>query len=258
MRWAVMTVMVLSVAAQASERRFTFAYDSDVLPKGASELELSLTPSVGHLDGTTEIENRAEYEWGLGHALQTSIYLNLFSRFDGTPKTADLAWSVSNEWKLKLLDPAADAFGLGLYGEAELGYHEAELEAKVLLDKRVGQLLATLNLVGAQEWEFTPGAPNRDTTVEADAGACWFFSPAFSVGLEARSHGIFSSDAGFEGNAFYAGPVATWAGPKFWASLSALPQLAAVKPASQALSDSRLDLGEHERLLVRLMVGFHI
>jgi hypothetical protein len=258
MRWVVIAVVLSTVAAQASERRFTFAYDTDVMPKGASELELWATPHFGHADDSTEIENRVELEWGLGHQLQTSLYLNLVSAFDGSPKTADLEWSVSNEWKLKLLDSAADAFGLGVYGELELGYHEAELEAKVLLDKRVGQLLATINFVGAQEWEFTPGAPNRDTKVEADAGAAWFFSPSFSVGIEARSHGVFSSDEGFEGNAFYAGPVATWASRTFWASLSVMPQLAAVKPESEALSDSRLDLGEHERLMVRLLVGFDL
>lgn len=258
-RWATLGILLWAVVASANERHFSYTYETAVLPQGARELEIWATLETGRDAGYVALDHRFEYEVGLTRALQTSLYVNLASALPGgiSAKEAELSWSLSNEWKLKLLDPVADPVGFGVYGELEVGYHEAELEAKVLLDKRVGSLLAAFNLVGAHEWEFTPGAPNRDDTLEGDLGLTWFFTRSLSAGIEARSNAIFSSDEGFEGNAFSAGPVVTWSLDGVWATLTFLPQLAGVK-ADGAVSDSSLELVNHERYDVRLLVGFHL
>jgi hypothetical protein len=252
MRWGlVLAASILASSAFGSERRFTYAYDTGVMPQGAKELELQSSANFDHAGGGWVNEERAEFEVGLTEKLQTSIYLNLESAIPEQAKNAELAWSVSNEWKLKLSDSFADPVGFGLYGELTAGFHGLELEAKALFDKRVGPWLFALNLIGAHEWEFTSGAPNRDEEFEGDLGAAYFLDPKISFGLEAVSHGVQASDNGFEGNAFYAGPVFTYAGQTAWVSASVLPRFAQIRPSG---SSADVENG----WLARVLFGFHI
>ena len=165
---------------------------------------------------------------------------------------------ISNEWKLKLLDPVADAVGLSLYGEWGLWVTELELEAKLILDKRIGNLLAALNLSLENGWEREAGAPHRDLAVEQSAGLSYLVTEGFGVGLETRNHLVYGSTEGFEGAALYAGPVVSYASRAWWMAASFQPQVLAVKPAAEAGSGEPLELREHERFTARVLVGFHL
>ena len=72
-------------SAGASERHFTFTYESAVLPPGKWELEPWNTFRLGKEDYFARLDTRLEAELGLSDRLQTSLYLNLSSR------TADTA-----------------------------------------------------------------------------------------------------------------------------------------------------------------------
>ncbi len=61
---------------------------------------------------------------------------------------------VSNEWKFKLMDSAADAFGMGLYLEPEFEPDEFELETKLILDKNMGFWIWTFNLLAAPAFDY--------------------------------------------------------------------------------------------------------
>src|SRR5207248_6006042 len=118
-------------------------------------------------------------------------------------------------WKYKLLDSVADPVGLALYGEWGLGFDEAELEAKVIVDKRLGDVLLATNLVVENEWE----SGGRDLHLQGTAGVTYFVSDALAVGLEGLSDSIFSTE-GFEHTTLLAGPVISYAGGRWWAAFS--------------------------------------
>jgi len=246
-------VILSATAAFASERHFTYAYESGVLRPGAREIEPWTTFRLGRSDFYSRLDTRIELELGLTDRLQTALYLNMKAQVEGTAdervSTTEFE-GISSEWKLKLSDPVADRVGFALYGELSAGPAEVELEGKLILDKRVGRFLGALNVVGEYEWGFEePG--KREKGLEVDAGGCVFVTPRLTVGLELRSHTVFPPEGEPTRSALFLGPTVSYAKDRWWVAASVLPQIAALAGAS----DGNLDLVEHERVEVRVLVG---
>lgn len=256
MRMGLGAVLLCASGAWAGQKRFSFMSETSTLAPGAQEVELSVEPHVGRSSAYAKFKNKLEWEMGVVPHLQTSIYFNTESVIEGAVKQADLSWSLANEWKWNLMDPVADPFGLGLYGEVTLGFHEVELEGKLLLDKRMGPWYASVNLIGEHEWELGDGPPVREEKLAAGAGLVWFANDSISFGLEARVHGIHSTDEGYEGSALFLGPVFSWAGRNAWVTISAMPQLVGFQGAGSPTVGSALELAHHERFIGRIIVGF--
>ena len=242
----------------ATSRRFTYAYESLVLNKGDFEYEIWTTVRDEREDYYRRFDQRMEFEVGLSHRLQTAFYLNFTAiAQDVAPddRESEFEWGgVSNEWKYKLLDPVADPVGMALYFEWGIAPTEAELEFKLILDKRMGNFLTAFNAVIEPEWEYGPEETERETNVEFDLGAAYFLSPAFSLGAEVRNHNEWVPDEGHEHSALFLGPVVSYAPEGWWATLTILPQIAKLK-GSEADADNDLVLSEHEKLEVRLIFG---
>lgn len=245
---------LVPLGASANERHFTYTYETGVLPPGARELEIWTTPRMGRRGGYfSRFDERIELEVGVTDRLLTAFYLNFEA---ATVEVADNALEtelsfggVSSEWKLKLLDPVADPIGLGLYFEASISTNEYELEGKILLDKRIGNLLIAFNLVIEQEWEMEDAEETEsELALEADFGVAYFLLPGLSVGLEIRDH-----QDKFERATFFAGPVIAFARPDWWAAFTFMPQLGTL-----GLGNAGLDLTDHERFNARLIFSFHI
>jgi hypothetical protein len=243
--------------AAANERHFTYTYESAVLPAGGKELEVWSTARIGREDYFVRFDERLEFEVGLTDALQTAFYLNW------TAVTADVApdtresvtefTGVSSEWKLKLMDPVADAVGLGLYGELAGGTDEAEIEGKLIIDKQVGDLLVAGNLVLANEWELEPEETETEQEVELVLAGAYFLRPGLSAGLELRNHNEIV-EGEWEHSALFLGPVVGYATDDWWATITLLPQL----PALKKEGDGSRVLDEHEKLEARLLFSFHL
>jgi hypothetical protein len=250
----VLVVGALVAPAAASERHFTYTYESGVLRPGARELEPWNTFRLGKSDFYRRLDTRIEAELGLTDRLQTSLYLNMKAVTEDTPlgrASRTELQGISSEWKLKLSDPVADRAGVALYGELSAGTSEVEIEGKLILDKRVGRLLGALNLVAEREWKLDGPEAEHETTLEVDAAACWFLTPRLTAGLEIRSHTVFLPAEEPTRSALFLGPTVSYAREGWWVAASVLPQLRALAGAS----DGRLDLEEHERVEVRLLFG---
>lgn len=249
--------LVLAVAAApaaASERHFTYTYESAVLRPGAWEIEPWGTFRLGRSDFYSRFDSRVETELGVTDRLQTALYLNLKAVTADTPlgrSSSTELEGVSSEWKLKLADPVADRAGVALYGELSAGPSELELEGKLILDKRAGRLLGAVNLVAEHEWSFEEPQTERETALELDAAACWFLTPAFTAGLELRSHTVLPPAGEPTRSALFLGPTVSYATRGWWLAASVLPQVRALAGAS----DGHLDLEEHERVEVRVLFG---
>ncbi|RMD98575.1 MAG: hypothetical protein D6812_13175, partial [Deltaproteobacteria bacterium] len=239
-RWAIGALIGLLAAvsfhgirAEASERRFTYTYGSDVLNAGAVEFEPWTTFRVDRDGFYNRMDHRLEFEVGLTDRLQTAWYFNFkaISQDEGMERVTEFEWDgVSWEWKLKVLDPVADPIGLGLYFEPGIAPGEAEIEAKLILDKRIGDVYTAFNAVFEHEWEFEEqGETEREIVGEFDLGVTYFMTPALSLGIEVRNHNEFPAGEGFEHSALFAGPAVSYATSDWWATLTVLPQLPALK-----------------------------
>jgi hypothetical protein len=240
--------------ALASERHFTYTYESAVLRPGGREIEPWSTFRLGRSDFYSRLDSRLELELGLTERLQTALYLNAKAVAEETPlgrtTSTELA-GISSEWKLKLADAVADRVGVALYGEIGAGPTELELEGKLILDKRVGRWLGALNLVAEHEWEFEEAGTEGETALEVDAAFCWFLTPRLAAGLELRSHTVLPPEGEPTRSALFLGPAFSYAREGWWVAASVLPQIRALAGAS----DGGLDLEEHERVEVRVLFG---
>jgi hypothetical protein len=261
---AALSAAVAAVSdAHASQRRFTYTYESGTLTRGQVELEPWTTFRIGKEDYYARVDQRVEFEVGLTNRLQTSFYLNMHgvtAQADSSLET-DFQWDgFSNEWKLKLRDPVADPFGLALYFEWGASTSEVELEAKVIADKRAGNFLLAFNAGVEPEWEFeiehgtNDVVANDEFNFEFDLAGAYFVSHATSVGIEVRNHNLHISSENYQHSALFAGPVVSYASEAWWATLTVLPQIAKLQ-GSEVDAGNRLVLSELEKLEVRLMLG---
>jgi hypothetical protein len=258
MRRAYVGLLLLAAAsttAAASERHFTYTYESAVLHPGGREFEPWSTFRLGRDGFYARLDTRLEAELGVSDRLQTSLYLNFSSLNQDTPlgrASSTTLEGLSSEWKLKLSDPVADRAGLALYGELSGGPGEAEVEGKLILDKRVGRWLGALNLTAEHGWEFEQqGGTANESVFEVSAAACYFVRPGLTAGLELRSHTVPPPGDEPTRSALFLGPSVSYSRQGWWIAASALPQLRALAGASSG----HRDLVEHEKVELRLIFG---
>ncbi len=252
-------LLALPSRARASQRHFAYTYESGVLNPGSAELEPWTSFRHGRASYYSAIDQRLELELGLATNLQTSLYWNFSSVTEdtaGVRSTRFEGQGISSEWKYKLSDPVADALGSAVYFEGTASTDSAEVEGKLILDKRSGPWLLAVNVVGDHEWNWVArGHTVREAGLELDLGAGYQVTDAFFAGLEARSVNEFEDADELESSVIYAGPTLGLARDSWWVSVSFTPQLGALHGAS---SGSHLDLRHQERLQARAVMGFHL
>ncbi len=247
--------------AGASERHFTYTYDSSTLNAGDIELEPWTTYRVGRERHFERLDLRLELELGLTNHLMTAWYWNLSAiAADVEDENGEVirergleSGGFSSEWKLKLTDPVADVLGSALYLEGTLAPGEGEVEGKVILDKALGRLLLAANLVAEYErsWEDR-GEPADDVEIVGLIAAAWRFDQGAAVGIEVMQANELEGGTELESSVLYAGPTFSYATSGWWTALTVFPQVVAFSGASPG---SPLDLERRERLQVRVLIG---
>lgn len=249
-----LSCLFAATAAHANDRKFTYTYETAVLPPGGKEVEVWTTWHTGRDDYFSRFAHRLEFELGVVDQLMTAFYLNFYGQAadnaDGERVSSFLYDGISWEWKYKLTDPVADPIGFGLYGELGATPDEYKLEAKLLLDKYFGDFLAAFNLVGEVEWELGPEETERELEVKPVLGLSYLLNPYFSFGIEAQNENQIGGGE-FEHSIVSAGPVVSYADEGYWATLTFLPQWTDLK-------EGQLDLTSHERYELRLLFAMHL
>lgn len=118
---------------------------------------------------------------------------------------------------------------MALYIEPTFSGADRELEYKLIFSKNLGDkwvLAANLNI--EQEWEREEGITKKESVLEYLLGAAYRFTPNWSVGLEARQHTVYQglSLKDTLGTAWFLGPNIHYGRGKWWATFTALPQIA--------------------------------
>jgi hypothetical protein len=254
---ALLTSLLIAPPLQANERHLTYTYESATLPAGATELEAWVTNRTGRQQRYNRFDNRLELEHGITDRLLTAFYLNTSATIAGTGDTSTRSFEfegVSSEWKYKLSDSSADALGSALYFEVGYGLDELELEAKVILDKRLDKVLLATNLVFEVEVEELGDRNVPEVIFESDLAAAYFLSERLSLGLEQRTHAEIA-DGNFEHVSFFAGPVVAWSSRNVWMAATFLAQVGSISHAHDHSFARTLD--EHEKFEGRLLLGMH-
>jgi hypothetical protein len=115
---------------------------------------------------------------------------------------------------------------VALYGEVSELSSDIELEAKIILQKRIHDLTLMANIVSAYEIYYQPSV--RDLEFEPSAGATYQVTPVFHPGLEWWMHVEYPSSgtrAFNEGTQHYLGPVMMFNFGKLWWSTGAYLRL---------------------------------
>lgn len=265
------TLVSLSLISQAQDRQFVRNYQSSVLPKGAMDLEIWSTFRTGREYFYQRLQNRMEFEIGLTDKLQTAFYVNsshkaFAAHLDTLGGIADTSvsgvfkeseFSVSSEWKWKILDPSASFMGLALYGELTLATGEIEIENKIIIDKKTDKNIFALNLSNEYEIEYEVEKGEVEKKWEDGFAVTLaymnLFKPRFGLGLEMVNHNEIVEE-GWEHSALFAGPTLFHSGEKYFIILNILPQLTNLHKTDDA--PNNLVLNEHEKLDIRVLFGF--
>lgn len=265
---SIIAILIFSVSAtKAQDRFFARTYTSNVLPKGAIDLEFWHTSRIGRQGQYYNAQDqRMEIEFGLGGNLQTAIYFNKFQErysetADGTTISSQLGFS--NEWKWKLSDPSKNKLGFALYGEWGLkGGDELELETKLIFDKYIGKKnLLAFNAIFEYEKPFNwvnnkVDASDWEMPIEFDFGYQYFLKPNLGVGFEIRNHNEIAKGNGWEHSVFFGGPTINFRNNRWFIIANYLPQWGNIKETQ--MMKTGLDLIDHERTEARIIVGISL
>ena len=251
--------------ARADEKRFTYTYEPEVLPKGGMEFEQWVTLRTQKTaGGEVQQENynlwelREELEYGVTDNYSLSLYLNFdaesFRDVSQHPPVNHSTFDfkgISLENRYMVLNPANHPIGLTLYLEPRFSGPEAELEEKVIIGQRYGDWKWAFNLGHATEWSdhfhATEGEVEADLGIARDLGKHW------SVGVEFRNHNELPDYRIWENSALFVGPAVSYRQERWWAAISILPQVFGANFNGNPGGNSWLELEAHERLNVRLV-----
>lgn len=253
--------ILMAIISNAQDRYFARTYTSNVLPKGSFDIELWHTSRFGH-EGEYfhAMDQRMEYEVGLGKNVQTAFYFNRFQKSisdsaSNINQTNEIG--LSNEWKWKVSNPTSP-LGVALYGELGVKGDELELETKLILDKYFGKNLLAFNAVyeleaeaerenGGNKFEF------ENTPLEFDLAYMRNFSTNFGAGVEVVDRNDLIKGR-WDNSVLYAGPTVNYRGNRWFFIANYLPQLSNLHKTA-AFPKNKV-LNEHERAEARILIGF--
>lgn len=254
--------------AHADERRFTYTYEPEVLPKGALEFEQWLTirsqrTSAGKVnqENFNGFDIREELEYGLTDRYTVGLYLN--GKHESYRDTmtgvveAELKFEgISLENRYMVLNPADNPIGLTLYLEPTFSGSDAELEQKIIIGQRYGDWKWAFNIIHATEWE--DNFREREGELEFSAAVGRDLSANWTLGLEVRNVNAFPEYKYWERTSLFIGPVVSYRQEKWWATISFLPQIFGRDYKGDQDGYRNLSLLGQERYTVRLLLGISL
>jgi len=254
--------------ARANPRPLPFTYQSETLPRGTAEVEqfVDLVPlrvlgPSGNPIWYLASQFQTEIEYGVTDKLELSLY------FTFVPNAGDQATAipplpegngVKQRLRYRLDDVGAWPIDVALYGELAENQREVELEAKVILQRRIGRLRLIANLWGEREYYFSG---TREWVLNPTAGATVEVNPSFHVGAEGWMRAEYPD--GFTGpRPFNLGPV-VYVGPavminfgKLWWTTGAYLRVSDIDRGTTAPDASNGYVGDaYGRVWVRTVVG---
>jgi len=244
-------LLVTAASTAAAERDFAFTWTTHVLERGRDDLEVWLTPRLGRVEDYSNLETRFAWTHGVVKDLESQVSLDL--AFETTKTTHSVDPRLSSLWRWAPWK-ADDVVGLGVVGRASLGFDVLEVEARLVADKRLGEVLLAANALASQSflWNGRSGATTR---LEESLGVAYQVAPFCHAGLEVRVKSAFARGA-YQGTALYVGPTLAFRFKPVWFALGATAQVVADQAKEDEGTAEPLALRDDERFVLRLTFGF--
>lgn len=242
-------LLLTSATVHADRRYFVQSYTPYLAPAGSLELEVISRALSGQGDSTgTAWANRFEFEYGITDRLTGALYLNFIQPtgaeagmvYDGP--SLELIYRPTDPGKY-FVDPAG-------YVEVRANGSELELEPKLLLGRRVHQLVCVANVIGEFEWHLNGDEKGEtEKNMQLTLGASRELGKVAAIGFE----GIYSHsflEEGTNPSAIQFGPTLNLQTPKIQVALGWHPQI-----SGSPTSKGGLNLADFPRSEVKLIIG---
>jgi hypothetical protein len=248
--FGVVAALLLSTTARA-ERPFPFTWTSATQPMGTSAPQLWLTLRSGRTTPFDLLEARG---WvALAAARNVDVHLGLEADVVlRRREQKELDGRVSAQVRYRLLEPN-DILGLAILARAGVGVASTQLEARLVLDRVVGDVLLAAN----SAFERTIFWDRRDaieTRLDHSLALRLTVTSDVTAGLELRARQAFRS-ADYQGTAFYVGPTLSVSTQAFWLSVGAMAQVASHKAAGDRGDGQPIIFRDDERFVIRVVVA---
>jgi hypothetical protein len=189
--------LLFAPIARATPRPLPFTYNYETLGEGELEVEQYVDLDPIRVYGSTSTapvwalasEFQTEFEYGITNRLELGLYVTLapapngaqFSSSSGLPILLE-GNGVKQRLRYRLLDEGVLPIDVGFYGELTENEHEFEVEAKIILQRRIGNLRIAANIVGEHEWYFA--STQQDWVFDPSAGITYQVTPVFQPGID--------------------------------------------------------------------------
>ncbi|MFZ5893186.1 MAG: hypothetical protein ACOY0T_19155 [Myxococcota bacterium] len=181
-----------SAHANATPRPLPFTYQHEQLDTGETEIEqyADFTPVRARNSqtgapvyyGLTQFQT--EFEYGITPRLELGLYLTLVptttNGFSELPR-GTLGNGLKQRLRWQLAPTGEWPLDVALYGEVAENEREIELEAKVILQRRIDRLRLIANIVGEREFYYNG---EHDLVFAPSAGVTFEASPRIQPGFE--------------------------------------------------------------------------
>jgi hypothetical protein len=221
-------LVTMPALARGTPQPLPFTYIYETLPEGEAEVEqyVDLTPlkvqssQTGATQFTLASQSQTEFEYGITDRLELGLYVTLLPNPGGYVQTPTLTEGngAKERLRLRLADEGSWPLDVALYGEVVENDREIELEAKVILERRIGDLRIVANLWGEREWYYVK---QTDWVINPTLGATYQVIPSFHPGVESWLRAEYPSPAPDRrtfnlGPLVYVGPTAMFNFGKLW------------------------------------------
>lgn len=215
--------------AHASPKFNPFTYPYDTLGEGEVEIEqyADVIPVKAQNAGTgasqwyTATQFQTEFEYGITNRLELGLYVSFAP--GGPGGLTSLAETtegngVKQRLRYRFVDEGVWPIDVALYGEIVENEREIELEAKIILQKRIGRLRALINLWAEREYYFEN---ERDWVINPTAAVSYQATPSIFPGIEAWMRAEWPDPAPHPrpfnaGPHEYLGPTMSFNFGRFW------------------------------------------
>jgi hypothetical protein len=227
-RWLLVALVSFAAPAFGNPRPLAFTYQYATTPPGEVELEqyLDVIPTDVVLESGEEstrlrFDLQTELEIGLGSHWELGFY------FVGRqPAEGDYVFrGVKQRVRGRFAEEGDLPIDLGVYLEIAEYRDKLELEQKLILQKRLGDLLLLANLSFEQEILYDGG--DVEVVFNPSGGLSWAVTTGFNLGIEYRLDGEISELGEAD---HYLGPVVMLQTGDFFATVGGYAHLAGEGP----------------------------
>jgi hypothetical protein len=184
-------LILWSAESRATPRPLPFTYTYDTLGEGETEIEqyVDMTPvrafdQNGNPTSYLATQFQTEFEHGITDRLELGLYVAYMPTPTGYQDTATLTEGTGfkERLRLRLADEGEWPIDIALYGELVEYTTEFEIEAKVILQKRFGNLRIAANAWAEKEFYYDAG--KQDWVINPTVGVTYQVTPGFHPGIE--------------------------------------------------------------------------